>query len=98
MAQQPMPISSRWFQGAVLTYLIGFTVLGVLAYLVYRDQPPMPATVVEGDKVLFTRDDILGGMNVSSATGSWNTGPCTATALISALILPPSTCTRAPSF
>ena len=34
MARQAMPISSRWFQGAILTYLLGFTVLGVLAYLV----------------------------------------------------------------
>jgi nitric oxide reductase subunit B len=69
MARQPMPISSRWFQGAVLTYLIGFTVLGVLAYLVYRDQPPIPATTVAGDKTLFTRDDILGGMNVFQRYG-----------------------------
>ena len=37
MAQRMMPISSRWFQGAMVTYLIGFTVLGILAYLVYRD-------------------------------------------------------------
>jgi nitric oxide reductase subunit B len=64
MAREPMPISSRWFQGAVLTYLIGFTVLGVLAYLVYRDQPPIPERVVADSKVLFTRDDIVGGMNV----------------------------------
>ena len=39
MAREPMPISSLWFQGAMLTYLLGFTVLGLLAYLVYRDQP-----------------------------------------------------------
>jgi nitric oxide reductase subunit B len=64
-----MPISSRWFQGAVLTYLVGFTVLGVLAYVVYRDQPPMPGRVVAGDKVLFTRADILGGMNVFQRYG-----------------------------
>ena len=64
MARRPMPISSRWFQGAVLTSLIGFTVPGVLAYLVYRDQPPLPANVVAGDKVLFTRNDIFGAMNV----------------------------------
>ena len=37
MTREPMPISSLWFQGAVLTYLLGFTVLGLLAYLVYRD-------------------------------------------------------------
>ena len=67
MAREPMPISSRWFQGAVLTFLLGFTVLGILAYLVYRDQPLMPAKVVAGDNILFSRDDILGGMNVFSA-------------------------------
>ena len=53
MAREPMPISSLWFQGAMLTYLLGFTVLGLLAYLVYRDQPPMPAKVVAGDRILF---------------------------------------------
>ena len=31
MAKKMMPISSRWFQGAVVTYLLGFTVLGILA-------------------------------------------------------------------
>ena len=69
MARQPMTISSRWFQGAVLTYLLGFTVLGILAYLVYRDQPPIPGRVVAGDQVLFTRDDILAGMNVFQRYG-----------------------------
>jgi nitric oxide reductase subunit B len=54
MARQPMPISSRWFQGAVPTYLFGFTVLGFLAYLVYRDQPPVPAKVVSDGKILFS--------------------------------------------
>lgn len=51
MARQPMPISTRWFQGAVLTYVIGFTALGILAYLVYRDQPPIPRRVVAGERV-----------------------------------------------
>jgi hypothetical protein len=37
-----MPISSLWFQGAVLNYLLDFTVFGLLAYLVYRDQPAHP--------------------------------------------------------
>jgi nitric oxide reductase subunit B len=69
MSRQPMPISSRWFQGAVLTYLVGFTVLGILAYLVYRDQPPMPGRVVAGNNTLFTRDDIVGGMNVFQRYG-----------------------------
>ena len=61
MTRESMPISSSWFQGAIITYLIGFTVLALLAYLVYRDQPPIPARVVAGEKVLFTRDDIVAG-------------------------------------
>src|SRR6187551_2474260 len=64
-----MPISSRSFQGAIITYLIGFTVLAFLAYLVYRDQPPIPARVLAGEKVLFTRDDIVAGMNVFQRYG-----------------------------
>ena len=36
MPRRTLPISSLWFQGAILTYLAGFTILGVLAYLTYR--------------------------------------------------------------
>ena len=68
MTRGNMPISSRWFQGAMLTYLFGFTVLGMLAYLVYRDQPPIPAKTVAGKNVLFTRDDIFGGMKLPSTS------------------------------
>jgi len=32
MTRESMPISSSWFQGAIITYLIGFTVLALLAY------------------------------------------------------------------
>src|SRR6266545_2966661 len=69
MRREPMPISRWWFQGAILTYVVGFTVLGVLAYLVYRDQPPLPTTVVASDTILFTRDDVLGGMHVFQRYG-----------------------------
>ena len=68
MAKKIMPISSRWFQGAVVTYLLGFTVLGILAYLVYRDQPPLPARVVAGDKTLLTGDDIIRIISARKAT------------------------------
>jgi nitric oxide reductase subunit B len=69
MTREPMPISSLWFQGAVLTYLFGFTVLGLLAYLVYRDQPPIPTRVLAENKVLFTAEDIVAGMNVFQRYG-----------------------------
>jgi nitric oxide reductase subunit B len=93
-----MPISSLWFQGAVLTYLFGFTVLGILAYLVYRDQPPMPGKVVADNNVLFTRDDILAGMNVFQRYGLMEYGSVYGHGRILGRILRPSTCTRAPSF
>jgi nitric oxide reductase subunit B len=63
-------LSSWWFQGAILTYLFGFTVLGIIAYLVYSEQPPMPARVVSADgRTLFTGEDIRTGMNVFQRTG-----------------------------
>lgn len=68
--RRPMPIGSGWFQGAILTYLFGFTVLGVLAYLVYQQQPPIPGRVVTPDgQTLFTHDDVIAGMNVFERHG-----------------------------
>lgn len=68
--RKQLPISSWWFQGAVLTYLVGFTILGVLAYLAYQEQPPIPLRVVtQQGESLFTREDVLDGMNVFQRYG-----------------------------
>lgn len=65
MPRQRMPISRWWFQGALLTYLVGFTILGILAYLTYAEQPPIPNVFRStSGAVIFTRSDILDGMNV----------------------------------
>ncbi len=64
-----MPISSGWFQGAILTFIVGFAILGILAYLVYAEQPPIPGRVVAGNETVFTRNDILSGMNVFQRYG-----------------------------
>jgi nitric oxide reductase subunit B len=70
VTRRPMTISSAWLQGAMLTYVIGFTVLGILAYLVYQQQPPLPGRVVSArGNPVFTRADILGGMNVFQRYG-----------------------------
>jgi nitric oxide reductase subunit B len=70
MPRRSIPISSWWFQGAILTYVVGFSVLGVLAYLTYHEQPPLPQRVVApGGETLFTRNDILSGMNVFQRYG-----------------------------
>ncbi len=60
-----MVISPRWLQGAVLTFVFGFTVLGFLATTIYRDEPPIPGKVVDpAGRVIFTRDDVFGGQSV----------------------------------
>ncbi len=65
MSRGSMAISRAWPQAAALTFLLGFTVLGILAALVYSRQPPVPARVTTpGGGVLFTRDDILAGQQV----------------------------------
>ncbi|MCL4401961.1 MAG: nitric-oxide reductase large subunit [Acidobacteria bacterium] len=65
----PMPISSAWYQAAILTYLLGFTILGVCAYLVYSEGPPIPERVISGGQVLFTRQNIVDGMQVFERNG-----------------------------
>src|SRR5512138_1210645 len=70
MPRQRFPISSWWFQGAIITYLFGFAVLGVLAYFVYDTQPPIPGRVVtENGQTLFARSNIISGMNVFQRYG-----------------------------
>jgi nitric oxide reductase subunit B len=70
MPRKEMPISSWWLQGAILTYLVGFSILGVLAYLAYQKQPPIPGRVVTSSgQTLFTRADVLDGMNVFQRYG-----------------------------
>jgi nitric oxide reductase subunit B len=70
-----MPISRWWMQGAILTYLAGFCILGVLAYLGYQEQPPIPARVVDANgKTLMTGADILNGMNVFERYGMMEYG------------------------
>ena len=70
MARLEMPISKWWLQAAILTYVVGFCILGVLAYLTYSQQPPIPAQVVDpAGQTVFTRDDVMAGMNVFQRYG-----------------------------
>src|SRR5262245_27712301 len=60
--RRPMTISSAWMQGMLLTFVIGFAILGYLALRVYEDHAPVPARVVdEAGKEIFTGDDIMQG-------------------------------------
>ncbi len=70
MARRPMLISRWWLQGAILTYLFGFLVLGILAYMTYSDEPPLPARMVtQSGDVLFTSRDVMDGMHVFERYG-----------------------------
>ena len=65
-----MVISTRWFQAALLTFLIGFSVLGVLAYRVYDESPPIPEVVVApGGQALFSGTDVMAGQHVFQKYG-----------------------------
>jgi nitric oxide reductase subunit B len=65
-----MVISKAWFQVALVTFIIGFTVLGYLAYRISRDHPPTPQEVVGPDgEVLFTGSDIQTGQHVFQKYG-----------------------------
>ena len=64
-ARDRMSVSPRWMQAIVVTFLIGFTILGYLAIRVYQDHPPVPGRVVsESGDTLFTGDDIRDGQEL----------------------------------
>lgn len=55
-------LSPRWLQGVVLTFIVGFAILGYLAIRIYRESPPVPARVVsESGQAIFTAEDIRSG-------------------------------------
>jgi nitric oxide reductase subunit B len=57
-----MVLSSAWMQGMLLTFVIGFSILGYLALRVYEDHAPVPTRVVdEAGKEIFTGDEIMKG-------------------------------------
>jgi len=73
MAIEPrrrMVLSPLWLQGAILTFVVGFAVLLVLAFMIYRDQAPIPGKVVDpSGNVLFTGQDIRAGQGVFQKYG-----------------------------
>ncbi len=58
-------VSKGWVQAVVLVVLIGFFILGLLAYRTYMAHPPVPQTVVDSQgRVLYTGKDIQRGQQV----------------------------------
>lgn len=69
-SRRPMVISSLWLQVAIVTFIIGFAVLGYLAYSIYHEAPPIPRNVVAPDgTVVFTSQEVMGGQHLFQKYG-----------------------------
>jgi len=63
-------ISKGWIQAVALDGLCGFLLLGILAYLTYTDEPPIPLKVIGSNgQLLFTGKDVLAGQEVFLKNG-----------------------------
>jgi hypothetical protein len=63
-------VSKSWVQAAVIVFLFGFLILGLLAYRTYTGEPPIPNKVVDtSGNLLFTRADILEGQGIFLRNG-----------------------------
>jgi nitric oxide reductase subunit B len=55
-------VSKTWVQASIVVFLLGFFVLGLLAYRTYSADPPIPERVVDPEsQTLFTGEDITRG-------------------------------------
>jgi nitric oxide reductase subunit B len=69
-SRRDLIISKWWIQAAILVFLFGFFVLGMLAYKTYTGEPPIPRKVVDpSGNPLFTGDDIIKGQEVFLRNG-----------------------------
>src|SRR4029079_2319093 len=63
-------ISRAWLQAVVLVVVVGFFVLGLLAYRTYMEHPPVPERVVDpGGNTLFTGSDVSHGQKIFLNSG-----------------------------
>jgi len=63
-------VSRAWIQAALLVFLCGFFVLGLLAYRTYMAQPPVPERTVDArGSTVFTGADVSAGQQWSCTTG-----------------------------
>lgn len=63
-------VSKGWVQAAVLVFLFGFFVLGLLAYRTYSGQPPIPERVVAPHgSVVYTGEEVREGQKVFLRNG-----------------------------
>ena len=63
--RRPFLLSKAWFQAVIIVMLVGFTILGILAYRTYTEGAPVPVKVFDSNgELLFDGDDISAGQQV----------------------------------
>src|SRR5262249_49171088 len=63
-------ISKGWMQAVAIVGLIGFLLLGILAYRTYTDEPPIPSKVLGSNgQLLFTGQDVTTGQELFLKNG-----------------------------
>ena len=68
--KRPLMISNVWIQAAGLVLMIGFFIMGVLAYYTYNDEPPIPNVVKNSSgALLFTGADVSAGQRIFLRNG-----------------------------
>jgi nitric oxide reductase subunit B len=69
-AKRELLIANGWIQAILIVFLIGFLILGMLAYRTYTDAPPIPARVLDANgEVIFTAEDVSSGQEVFLRNG-----------------------------
>ena len=69
-AKRELLVGRGWVQAVAIVFLLGFLILGLLAYRTYTDEPPIPAEVVDSaGSVVFTRADVIHGQEVFLRNG-----------------------------
>ena len=64
-SRRELLVSRTWFQVAALVVLLGFFVLGFLAYRTYQSDPPIPERAVDpSGATVYTGDDVREGQKV----------------------------------
>lgn len=69
-AKRGLLVGKGWVQAVAIVFLIGFLILGLLAYRTYTDEPPIPGEVVDSaGHIVFTRADIVHGQEAFLRNG-----------------------------
>ena len=67
---KPLLISKGWIQAVVVVMLLGFFIMGMLAYYTYTEEPPIPDRVVDqSGNVLFDGKDVIAGQELFLRNG-----------------------------